>query len=146
MQKLAHIFNLRRALASAVVLSVFFFVAGFASVASAAELVREFNGRSSKTTVEFEVKAPWIIDWRTRSEYPGQGAFELTLLDSPSDQYAGKVAATKWVDNGIKMFNEGGRYKLQVDSSLIEWTLRVEQLTKKEAENYTVKEGKKPAY
>ncbi len=119
---------------------------GMVSVASAAELVKEFTGRDSKTTTEFEVQAPWIIDWRTRGDYPGTMAFELTLETSPGGAYVGKVATTKWVDNGVKMFNEGGRYRLQVDANLIDWTIKIQQLTKAEAEEYTVKEKAKPSY
>jgi len=111
------------------------------SVASASELVKEFTGRDSTTTAEFEVEAPWIIDWRTRGDYPGKMGFEVTLVKSPLGEYVGKVAATKWVDNGVKMFNESGRYRIRVDSNLIEWTLKVEQLTTAEAEAYTTKKN-----
>ena len=40
----------------------------------------------------------------------------------------------------VRLFNESGRYVLQVDSSLANWTLRVEQLSKQEAEAYLPKE------
>jgi hypothetical protein len=36
--------------------------------------------------------------------------------------------------------DKGGRYVLQVNASLAEWTLRVEQLTREEAKTYTPKE------
>jgi hypothetical protein len=120
-------------------ISLFLLSTAMVSVASAEELIKEFKGRTSKTTAEFEVEAPWIIDWRTRGDYPGSMAFELTLVSSPSGQYVGKVATTKWVDNGVKMFNESGRYKLQVDTSLMDWTIRIQQLTRQEAEDYSVK-------
>lgn len=132
----------RGLLARTVILSGFLLFAGFTSSVSAEKLIKEFNGRESRTTSEFEVEAPWIIDWRTRGEYPGSMAFELTLLSSPSGQYVGKVATTKWVDNGVKMFNESGRYKLQVDTSLMDWTIRIQQLNRDEAEAYTVKQQK----
>lgn len=114
---------------------------GMVSVANASELVKEFTGRASTTTAEFEVEAPWIIDWRTRGDYPGKMGFEVTLIESPLGEYVGKVATTKWVDNGVKIFNESGRYRLRVDSNLIEWTIKVEQLSKAEAEEYTVKKN-----
>ena len=47
---------------------------------------------------------------------------------------------TKYVDDGVKLFNESGTYVFQVNSSLASWTLRVEQLTRKEAEAYKPKE------
>jgi len=112
---------------------------GIVSVANAAELVKEFTGRDSTTTDEFEVEAPWIIDWRTRGDYPGRMGFEATLIEAPRGDYVGKVVTTRWVDNGVKLFNEGGRYRIRVDSNLMEWTIKIEQLTKKEAEEYTPK-------
>jgi len=112
---------------------------GFAGTASSKELIQEFKGSDSKTTTEFEVKAPWIVDWRTHGDYPGQMAVEINLL-SPTGEYLGKIARTKYVDDGVRLFDEGGHYVLQVNSSLASWTLRVEQLTKEEAELYKPKE------
>ena len=103
------------------------------------ELIREFKGTGNKTTAEFEVEAPWIVDWRTHGDYPGQMAVEVNLV-TVTGEYVGKLFTTKYVDNGVRLFNEGGRYMLQVDASLANWTLRVEQLTPKEAETYLPKE------
>jgi len=103
------------------------------------ELISEFKGSGSKTTAEFEVEAPWIVDWRTSGDYPGQMAVEVNLATA-TGEYIGKVFVTKYVDNGVRLFNEGGRYVLQVNSSLANWTLRVEQLTRQEAETYKPKE------
>lgn len=111
----------------------------FAANAFSKELIREFKGSGSKTTVEFEVKAPWIVDWRTHGDYPGQMAVEVNLA-TVTGEYIGKVFVTKYVDNGVKLFNEGGTYVFQVNSSLASWTLRVEQLTRQEAETYLPKE------
>ncbi len=124
------------------VIGVFAALSCFSSVASGKELVQEFRGSESRTTAEFEVKAPWIVDWRTSGDYPGSMALEVNLVSSPGGEYLGKVVTTKWIDNGVKLFNEGGRYRLQVNSSLINWTLRVEQLTRQEAEAYTPKTSK----
>lgn len=111
----------------------------FPTIASSKELIKQFNGSESRTTAEFEVKAPWIVDWRTTGDYPGSMAVEVNLVTSPGGQYVGKIVTTKWIGNGVKLFNEGGRYRFQVSSSLLNWTLRVEQLTRKEAETYIPK-------
>ena len=113
---------------------------GFASMASGKELIREFKGSGSATTADFEVEAPWIVDWRTTGDYPGSMAVDVSLVTSPRGEYMGKVVTTKWIDNGVKLFNEGGRYQLRVNSTLLNWTLRVEQLTREEAETYTPKD------
>ena len=111
----------------------------FAVNANGKELIREFKGSGNKTTAEFEVKAPWIVDWRTHGDYPGQMAVEVNL-DNARGEYLGKIFRTKYVDNGVKLFDEGGRYVFQVNSSLSSWTLRVEELTRQEAETYLPKE------
>ena len=111
----------------------------FAGHANSKELIREFKGTGNKTTTEFEVKAPWIVDWRTRGDYPGQMAVEVNLA-TVSGEYVGKIVTTKYVDNGVRLFTEGGTFILKVDASLASWTLRVEQLTRQEAETYVPKE------
>ena len=113
----------------------------FSSVVNAKELIMEFKGSDSRNTVDFEVKAPWIVDWRTTGDYPGVMALQVNLVSSPSGKFMGKIVSTKWVDNGVKMFNEGGRFRFQINSTLLNWTLRVEQLSKQEAAAYTPKNG-----
>ena len=119
--------------------TVFAALSCFVNNVNGKELIREFRGSKSKTTAEFEVKAPWILDWRTTGDYPGSMAMQVDLISSPSGEYVGKVATTKWVDDGVKLFNESGRYRFQVNSSLINWTLRVEELTRQEADTYIPK-------
>ena len=123
-------------------LSLAFFAAlcCFSSVVSGKELIREFNGSESVTTDEFEVEAPWIVDWRTRGDYPGQMAVQIDLVSAPSGEYIGKIIVTKYVDNGVRLFNEGGRFRFKVNSTLANWTIRVEKLTRQEAETYKPKE------
>jgi hypothetical protein len=125
-------------------ISFFVFVAFicFSSVVNSKELIREFNGSESKTTADFEVEAPWIVDWRTNGDYPGQMAVEVGLINAATGQYEGKVTTTKYVNNGVKLFTESGVYRFQIDSTLARWTLRVEELTRQEAETYLPKEKK----
>ena len=110
--------------------------------AVAEELVKQFSGSRSTNTTEFEVEAPWIVDWRTNGDYPGQMAVEVHLLNAATGKYEGKITTTKYVDNGVRLFTEGGIYRFQVTSNLARWTLRVEQLTRKEAETYLPRKRK----
>ena len=114
----------------------------FSSAALSKELIREFSGSESKVTADFEVRAPWIVDWRLTGDYPGQMALNVNLLSAPTGEYQGKIVTTKYVDNGVKLFlEEGGTYRFQVDATLINrWTLRVEELTREEASQYKPKE------
>jgi hypothetical protein len=120
--------------------TVFVTICCFSSNVDAKELIKEFKGSESRSTTEFEVKAPWIVDWRVSGDYPGQMAVAVNLMDDSHGDYVGKVVTTKYVTNGVRLFDEGGRFHFEVNSSLANWTLRVIELTKKEAETYTPKE------
>ena len=96
---------MRSRLSLAVLLALF--AAG--SQADSAELVREFKGRGATTTAEFEVRAPWILDWRVNSEYQKSMKIEVHLVD------------------GVTGFHK----------ALADWTLKVEQLSREEAKLYT---------
>lgn len=103
----------------------------------AAERVKEFRGSRSTDTVEFDVKAPWILDWRVVTDYPGQMAVDISLVDARTGAFEGSVLKTKWPGNGVRLFDQSGRFQFKVISNLSEWTLKVEQLTREEAEQYT---------
>lgn len=44
----------------------------------AAERIKEFRGSRNTDTLEFEVRAPWILDWRVVTDYPGQMAVDIS--------------------------------------------------------------------
>lgn len=107
--------------------------------AFAKELVREFSGSGNSTTAEFEVESPWLLDWRVNGDYPESLAIEVDLYKAGTDEYQGRVLLTKQVGDGVRLFKQGGRYYFKVDSTLADWTLRVEQLTDEEAKAYKPK-------
>lgn len=116
-------------------------LSGIATPATAAELVREFSGKGIQTTMEFEVEAPWVLDWRVNSDYPRNMAIEIHLVDSLTGLHRGLILQTKYPGNGVKLFNVSGRYKFRVSATFSNWTLKVEQLTRAEAEGYTPRAG-----
>ena len=113
---------------------------GISMDASSAELVDKFTGSGSGETAEFEVQAPWLLDWRVNSDYPQMLGIEISLIDAKFGTHAGYVLKTKQAGNGVRLFHEGGRYRLKVDATMAEWTLKVEQLSREEAEQYTPRE------
>jgi hypothetical protein len=112
---------------------------GFLVPAQAKELVREFNGTRSGHTAAFEVEAPWLLDWRLRGDFPGMLAIDVSLVEANTGAHMGGVLKSKYVSDGVRLFNQGGRFQFKVDSTLARWTLKVEQLTEEEAELYTPK-------
>lgn len=111
----------------------------FMAEASSEVLVREFKGSGNKTTAYFDVKGPWIVDWRVSSDFPKDMGLQVDLLQGRNDLYVGKIITTKWIGNGVKMFEEGGKFSFKVGSSFSNWTLRVIELSKEEAATYTPK-------
>ena len=119
---------------------VVFFFLGTVISAQASELVRKFSGSRSTETAEFEVKAPWLVDWRVNSDFPSSMGIAVSLAYGGTGIYAGKVFKTKSPGNGLRLVEESGRFKFKVDAAITDWTLKVIQLTPEEAELYKPKE------
>lgn len=105
--------------------------------ASAEELIVEFKGSGNRTTAEFKVRGPWILDWRINSNYTRMLSFDLDLVDGQTGVLKGSVLRTKTLGNGVRMFNESGSYRFRINGSFIDWHLKVKKLTPAEAERYT---------
>ena len=106
-------------------------------ISSAEELVREFKGEGSKITSEFEVDGPWLLDWRVNSDYPIYMAVDIVLLDGKTGFEIGRVKHKKEPDDGLRLFESGGRYKLRIDASHTRWQVKIIQITQAEVERYT---------
>lgn len=110
------------------------------STAQAETVVMEFKSSTSRNTPEFEVKSPWILDWRISTEGAYESAVEISLVEAGTGVHRGRVLMTKFPGNGVKLFNENsGEYYFRVDSSFATWTLKVIELTEEEAGKYTPK-------
>jgi len=107
------------------------------SLASAADTVREFSGNGNTTTASFTVKSPWLLDWRLDGDFDALIALDIALLDARTGRHIGRVLHTKYKGNGVKLFEEGGRYQLRVSSALARWRIKIQQITDEEAELYT---------
>jgi hypothetical protein len=98
--------------------------------------VAEFKGTGNTTTAIFRVDSPWLLDWRLDGDYDQLVALEITLVEARQGHHVGRVLYTKRRGNGVKMFNTAGLYQLRISSTLARWTVRIEQLTREEAELY----------
>ena len=104
--------------------------------ADAATRVAEFKGTGNTTTAVFRVEAPWILDWRLDGDYEQMMGLEITLVKARDSRHVGQVVRTKIRSNGVRLFNEGGSYQLKITSTLARWTVKIDQLTREEAELY----------
>ena len=106
----------------------------------AGELVSEFSGSRSTETAQFDVRAPWLVDWRVNSDYPNSMGIAVTLAYGETGVHAGNVFKTKSPGDGLRLIEESGRFQFKVDAAITNWTLKVIQLTAEEAKQYTTKE------
>ncbi|MBT8058998.1 MAG: hypothetical protein KJO33_05345 [Gammaproteobacteria bacterium] len=118
---------------------VFVLLALFAAAgnAGAETLVREFSGSRSLDTAAFEVRAPWLIDWRVNSDFPQAMGIAVALVDAGTGVHKGRVLKTKSPGNGVRLIDESGSFRFKVDAAVANWRLKVIQLTEEEAELYT---------
>jgi len=107
--------------------------------AGADSLVREFKGNDDTVTTAFTVEGPWLLDWRLDADYDQMMALDVWLVDAETGFAVGRVLEKKYRSNGVRLFEDGGRYKFRVSTTLGRWSLKVRQLTPEEAEAYTPK-------
>jgi hypothetical protein len=112
----------------------------FVTAAHGKTLVTEFAGNANATTAEFDVQAPWLVDWRVTSEYKSGLTIEVSLVEAGTGLFVGYVLNTTGTGNGVKLFKQSGRYYFRVTSNIVNWTLRVEEVSEEEARLYTPKE------
>lgn len=110
-----------------------------AAPVSAKTRVAEFKGTGDATTAIFRVESPWILDWRLDGDFDQLVGLEITLIEARNSRHVGRVLYTKRRGNGVKLFNSAGLFQLRITSTLARWTVRIEQLTRQEAEMYTPK-------
>ena len=109
--------------------------------AQAQRVVAEFSGNNNKTTTEFEVRAPWILDWRVTGSYTGSVGFELMLLDGKTRMHKGVILRLRRTGNGVKLFRESGTFRFRISSGLANYHLKVEEISEEDAKLYTPRKG-----
>jgi len=118
-----------------VTLTLLFLLA--APLAGAEQIVKEFSGTKNTTTAEFSVEGPWLLDWRLDADYSQLVALDIALVEARGGRHVGRVLHTKRKGNGIKLFNESGRFQLRISSTLARWRIKIIQITDEEAALYT---------
>jgi hypothetical protein len=112
--------------------------------ATAEQLVTEFSGADSTTTRDFTVDGPWLLEWRLDADYDQLVALDVWLEDAGTRNSAGRILRREARGNGLKLFEDGGRYRLRISATLARWRIQIKQLTPEEAERYTPRERSGP--
>ena len=92
-----------------------------------------FDGDSSGRTPAFEQSGPWMLDWSTHSDNALPKIFELRLYDADSGEYLGTIVQQRETGSSRRMFEQPGRYQVDVVASHLEWTLLVKPVEDVEA-------------
>ena len=95
------------------------------------------------TTAEFRVDGPWLLDWRLDADYEHMVALDISLIEARTGKHIGRVLHTQYRGNGLKLFEEGGVYRLRISSTLARWRVKIEQITPEEVEQYTPRKDNK---
>ena len=67
-------------------------------------------------------------------------SFDLDLLNGTTGVLEGNILRLKGIEygrNGVRMFNQSGKFRFRVNGSLVKWQFKVKQLTPAEAKLYT---------
>ena len=107
--------------------------------ALAEKLVREFSGSRSLYTADFRANNPWLIDWSVNSYNPRKMNISVTLINVKTDSHAGSIVQTMQEGDGLRLMSESGVFRFRVDAEETYWTIKVFQLNREEAEQYTPK-------
>ena len=96
-------------------------LASAAFVAEAGTLVR-FEGDGNERTPVFEPGSPWMLYWYTQSDNALPKTFELRLYEADSGKYLGTVIQQRIIANGEKLFEDPGRYQVDVVAGNLDWS------------------------
>jgi len=92
-----------------------------------------FSGDESSRTPVFERSGPWMLYWTTNSEDTLPKLFELRLYEADSGEFVGTIAAVRETGSNRKMFEETGRYQIEVVAQHLAWTLQIAAVSSTEA-------------
>jgi len=101
----------------------------FAAIAGAEPGSVKFSGHDSSTTKDFEVRAPWLLDWQVKSEFPELATFVLRLEDAASGQLLGIVTDFAGTGRGLKLFRKSGSFRLETIGQNADWSVEITEIS-----------------
>lgn len=98
-----------------------------------ADTLARFSGDNNGRTPVFEPGGPWMLYWYTQSDNTLPKTFELRLYAADSGEYLGTVIQQRIIANGRKLFEDAGRYRVDVVAGNLDWTLVVSEMAEDKA-------------
>lgn len=92
-----------------------------------------FDGEGNGQTATFEMKGPWLLDWKIQSEAPLLAVFEMRLHDATTNEYLGTLVELHGVGSGLKLFEEAGAFRISVAARNVAWALQVSEVSGEKA-------------
>ena len=105
----------------------------FASASLAGETLVRFDGSANTRTPVFEPPGAWMLDWSTRSDNTLPKLFELRLHNADTGEILGTIVLLRELSSGRKLFEDGGRYQVDVVAANLDWSLVVSLVESDEA-------------
>jgi hypothetical protein len=94
---------------------------------------QQLQGSDSGRPPAFSVDGPWLLDWRTKSEFPLLSSIEIRLYDADSGDYVGMIAELKGTGSGLKFFEYPGTYQLVIVGTFVDWNITIEEISEERA-------------
>jgi hypothetical protein len=92
-----------------------------------------FSGDQNDRTPVFERSGPWMLDWSTKSADTLPKIFELRLYNADSGAYIGTIVEVREIGSSRKLFEESGRFHIEVVAQHLDWTLEITAVPSAEA-------------
>jgi hypothetical protein len=102
-------------------------------ITSEADTLARFEGDGNARTPVFETGGPWMLYWYTQSDNTLPKTFELRLHEADSGGYEGTIIQQRVVANGKKLFEDAGRYQVDVVAGNLDWTLVISSIPEAKA-------------
>ena len=92
-----------------------------------------FSGDQNDRTPAFERSGPWMLDWTTKSADTLPKIFELRLYNADSGDFIGTITEVRETGSSRKMFEDAGRFQIEVVAQHLDWTLEIAAVPPAEA-------------
>ena len=105
----------------------------FFSLIAGTAAAERLQGSDDGRPPAFTVDGPWLLDWRTRSEFPLLSSVEIRLYEAASGEYVGIIAELKGTGSGSKFFEEPGTYQLVIVGTFVDWEIDIQEISAERA-------------